>query len=248
MNQNSHHRAHSMSSVPFSWENRPGISKIAPQADESPLSAQESPKSAQEIKPPPPPVPDDSPKRPMARHSTHVPLPPCPFQPISNRYAASKGWRRDEDPFLAAYMECTKSVKKNKGKGSNYKLSSGWGFSCKQGTGVREDVLVKVPQLKSHVGKLHGGDENVRLLFERTQRRQSVGNGNVGGHQGQSSFMWSLALLRSSYNEHAFALKGQHLSAEKLAGLGPRHFDQMRLPCDHEDHELSMTLLPVTFR
>lgn len=183
MNQNSHPRVYSLSSVPFSWENSPGISKIAPQADESPLSAQESPKSAHEIKLPPPPVPDDSPKRPMGRHSTHVPLPPCPFQTINNRYA-SKGLRRDEDPFLAAYMECTKSVKKNKGKGSNYKSSAGWGFSCKQGTGVREDGLVKVSQLKSHVGKLHGGDENVRLLFDR---RRNVGTRNLGDHQRQRS-------------------------------------------------------------
>ena len=88
----SFHGSHSLGNVPFSWENKPGVSKVTPSFEEP-------------LKLPPPPCSTDSPK--LAVHGLYVPLPPCPFQP-PRRISPKKGMsRREDDPFLAAYMECS---------------------------------------------------------------------------------------------------------------------------------------------
>lgn len=76
---------------------------------------------------------------------------------------------------MAAYMECTKGTQKKEGK---KKESSGWGlgrFSCKQGSEVREDGLVKM----SDVDRFYGSRKLGFLLV----KSRSQGGGNGEGHQ-----------------------------------------------------------------
>lgn len=81
-----------------------------------------------------------------------IPLPPCPLQgPRRSTSEKEKGFRWQEDPFLVAYKECTKSEKnckvgrKNKkGVGSNFRLSRSI-FSCRSANDVKDDIYVKLP-------------------------------------------------------------------------------------------------------
>ncbi|KAG9440642.1 hypothetical protein H6P81_020807 [Aristolochia fimbriata] len=136
------HRVHSLGKVPFSWENAPGVCKSSTRGEEEyPEFVYEE----QSLKLPPPPCPSESP-RVSVHHDLHIPLPPCPFQPLTQRSCSRKGLKR-EDPFLAAYMECTK--KGEQGKSSSCQKSNGVRgkmnlLSCKLSCGVRDDSLVKV--------------------------------------------------------------------------------------------------------
>ncbi|PIA57048.1 hypothetical protein AQUCO_00600047v1 [Aquilegia coerulea] len=135
----------SQGNIPFSWENQPGISKVKHPSDVGTYAS---------IKLPPPPCQSDSPTtQKILGQDIQVPLPPCPFQSPVIRSSSRKGLRRvlDDDPFLAAYKECTKSVKQGKlSKSTSIKKSGGSRegrigslFSCKHSCGVREDSLVK---------------------------------------------------------------------------------------------------------
>ena len=93
-------------------------------------------------------------------HGLYIPLPPCRFQPTptQNRKGIT---RPEEDPFLAAFIECTKSVKedgrpvkvekKAVRRNSTWprvkRLGLGLGFSCKSSCSVREGNLVKFSNL-----------------------------------------------------------------------------------------------------
>nr|CAD1828191.1 unnamed protein product [Ananas comosus var. bracteatus] len=140
----SHQRLnHSFESVPFSWENQPGMSKVSPHMDNSPTKL------------PPPPAADR-----LLRAKLYVPLPPCRIQAPKTILLTKKGDTIGEDPFLAAYIECTKSVRKpldkvsvkerirreNRWSGVR-KLGLGLSLSCKRDSGVREDNLVRMSQL-----------------------------------------------------------------------------------------------------
>ncbi|KAK9166042.1 hypothetical protein Scep_001233 [Stephania cephalantha] len=140
---NNNNKVHSHGNVPFSWENKPGISKVANQED-WPTEVL--------LKLPPPPClmfSKDGPNN-IVGHELHIPLPPCPFQPATIRSSSRKGPRRhdQDDPFFAAYRECTKSVK----HGGEKKRSGGsrfFSFSCKNSCGVRDEGLVKMPLPRS---------------------------------------------------------------------------------------------------
>lgn len=139
-------RFNSLGAIPFSWENQPGVSKAIEENDNKP-------KTAPKIKLRPPPCPLDSPK--ATKPTIYIPLPPCPFQPTPMRYSEL---RREDDPFLAAYMKCTKSgkpEKERKRSGGLWKdgLGLGLGFSCMHGCGVRNDSMVKVSQVPSCLGR-----------------------------------------------------------------------------------------------
>ncbi|RWR82910.1 protein FAR1-RELATED SEQUENCE 5-like protein [Cinnamomum micranthum f. kanehirae] len=105
----------------------------------------------------PPPCPTESHK--VLGQEIQIPLPPCRIQPPL-KSAAKKGLAR-EDPFLAAYMECTKSFtegtfskvrsKKSMGPWKGKSLSK---FSCKHSCGVREDGLVKMVHPSTPPGEL----------------------------------------------------------------------------------------------
>nr|KYP53128.1 hypothetical protein KK1_024950 [Cajanus cajan] len=119
----SHRKSHSHGSIPFSWEDKPGV---------SPNHLSNS-------------------KRMLEIHDK-IPLPPCPLQPPRRSTSEKdKGFRWQEDPFLVAYKECTKSDEKSykvprknkKGVGSNFSLSKSI-FSCRSTNDVQDDIYVKL--------------------------------------------------------------------------------------------------------
>ncbi|XVE70225.1 hypothetical protein DITRI_Ditri10aG0055800 [Diplodiscus trichospermus] len=126
MNQS---KVHSQGTVPFSWENKPGVCKLA---------NQEGPKEDCFLqKLPPPPCPPAK--------------APCAFHQPS-RTSSRRGLKKSDDPFLAAFKECSKSKSNSKGKlarkdgGSGLKMGL-FNFSCKQSCSFRNDNLVRVSQL-----------------------------------------------------------------------------------------------------
>lgn len=124
-------KVHSQRNIPFSWENEPGVSKAAAPPHAPP-------------KLPPPPCPPESSR--VSYHDLQIPLPPCAFQPPS-RSSSKKGVKKmDDDPFLIAYREVTKSTRKGKGGSVTKKNLSI--FSCKQSScSVAEDSVVRFSHL-----------------------------------------------------------------------------------------------------
>ena len=61
--------------------------------------------------------------------------------------------RRGEDPFLAAYLKCT--------KGSEENNRAGFSFSCKHvSEAIREDVIVKLAQVPAGFNYQREGKES----------------------------------------------------------------------------------------
>nr|DAD41569.1 TPA_asm: hypothetical protein HUJ06_015892 [Nelumbo nucifera] len=131
-------------SIPFSWENKPGLSKVVTHHDNSAETTPDVVKL-----PPPPYYYSGSPK--ARSPELQIPLPPCPFLPPSaSKSSSRKSLRRQEDPFLAAYKECTKSVKNSKSYKDSKKdfvKKSMFRLSCKHSCAVRDDSLVKLSHL-----------------------------------------------------------------------------------------------------
>ncbi|XP_026662978.1 uncharacterized protein LOC113463144 [Phoenix dactylifera] len=140
----SYHRSRSLGKVPFLWENQPGVCKVTPGTEESPKAGPPQ----KPLKLPPPPCSTD--RRKLSVHGLYVPLPPCPFLP-PRRISSKKGMSQTEkDPFLAAYLECTKSTVKKQGKATKGKVGFEkveHAFSCKHTCEVREDSMVRLSQL-----------------------------------------------------------------------------------------------------
>ncbi|KAH6764904.1 hypothetical protein C2S51_016153 [Perilla frutescens var. frutescens] len=139
-------KVHSQRNIPFSWENEPGVSKAAPPQHHH-RDVVLPPKL------PPPPCPAENSR--VSYHDMNIPLPPCAFQPPSRSFS-KKGIKKIDDPFLIAYREVTKSIRKGKGVGAN-KEDQRFGvimkknmsiFSCKQSScSVVEDSVVRFSQL-----------------------------------------------------------------------------------------------------
>lgn len=163
--------------VPFSWEQKPGVSKVAPQFH------------FQHPKLPPPPC--GAARSSVSYHrDLQVPLPPCTFQAAAAlRNPSQKGamMRKqvDDDPFLIAFKECTKSArssnnrfawfsrddaaasaavnkttakkKKKKKKNRSSSSSSNPLFSCKNSCSVMEDKVIRVSQLP--LSRSHGEED-----------------------------------------------------------------------------------------
>lgn len=153
----SSNKVHSQGNVPFSWEKKPGISKETTQT-----------KCLMEddfvLRLPPPPVIS-------ARLSVHddLLLPPPPG--VLPRSTSAKGLRKhdDEDPFLAAFKECTRSTKKGK-SAHRFGLRSGLRSlftvaPCKShgNCSVRDDNLVRVSQLP----RWYGWDRESEIQIKR---------------------------------------------------------------------------------
>ncbi|KAJ9166368.1 hypothetical protein P3X46_021138 [Hevea brasiliensis] len=133
-------KAHPKGNVPFSWEKKPGVSRVA---------IQRYPSEEDFVKLPPPPCPIGSPR--VSAHDIQIPLPPCTFQPPS-RSSSSRSFRKQDDPFLAAYKECTKSTNKKAKLSKNLAAGSGlrkgiFNLFCKNCCSVRDDNLVRVSQI-----------------------------------------------------------------------------------------------------
>ncbi|KAM1175025.1 hypothetical protein FF1_027504 [Malus domestica] len=159
----SYRKVHSQRSIPFSWEAKPGVSKvIANQEDNCPAElgfhalsffSDQGQHSG------------DSPKPKMLdHHEIKIPPPPCPILRAPSRSSSTKGlrWNTEADPFLLAFKECTKSTstlnydsgklgsensKKVFGLIPRVKKSRFSMFSCKSSCDVRDDNLVKLSQL-----------------------------------------------------------------------------------------------------
>ncbi|RWW38945.1 hypothetical protein BHE74_00055775 [Ensete ventricosum] len=84
-----------------------------------------------------------------AAHGLHVPLPPCIFQPPSRSSSKKGGLKEEDDPFFAAYMECTSKVRTQGRRGSRGRKIDGLIrlFSCKGSSGVREKAIVRLSPL-----------------------------------------------------------------------------------------------------
>lgn len=125
-----------LKSIPFSWEEEPGISKSG---------SPDTPKGNEEFTGlglPLPPFRAESVRR-LPAHGLYIPLPPCPSRPsakVGSEHHGKRGKRRVQDPFLAAYMECTKSEKESKGRTRGV-------LSCKYVGGVREDAIVRLSRV-----------------------------------------------------------------------------------------------------
>ncbi|KEH39999.1 hypothetical protein MtrunA17_Chr1g0152201 [Medicago truncatula] len=141
--------------ISFSWEKKPGIPKESVNTNGENLIQREN-----EFLPklPLPPISSlegaTTPRKLV--HDFQIPLPPCAFQPPYYRTSSKKGiWVQDDDPFLAAYKECTKSQKSGKrDKKMSRPGSSSFCesrlvknmsfFSCKRSCNVRDNNLVRI--------------------------------------------------------------------------------------------------------
>ncbi|TYH28890.1 hypothetical protein ES288_A02G180100v1 [Gossypium darwinii] len=93
-----HRKVHSQGNIPFSWEDKPGVSKSS--------------------------------------KVTHY---------GSTSLKGLRGWL--DDPFLAAYKECTKSGEIKTGGSKLPVRKKKIGFSCKNACDVRDDNLVRLSNL-----------------------------------------------------------------------------------------------------
>lgn len=165
---------YSRGTVPFSWENKPGVSKLSHSKTE-PKTEYYFFKDDDYKLPPPPRV---------SFHGDYqLPLPPpCTFQQPISRNSSMKALINNkpetEDPFQVAIRECTKSINKagssgggeavaGKGKiktpsssSPSPKYNGGFGsgvrslfesLSCKRSSSVRDDSLVKMSRVPYHV-------------------------------------------------------------------------------------------------
>ncbi|KAI4385272.1 hypothetical protein MLD38_003319 [Melastoma candidum] len=143
----SHRKVNSQGSIPFSWESRPGIMKFLP--NDRPV--EETPPSVND---------DTAPESPVC--DPRIPLPQPPMRSTSYRAMFRPG---QDDPFLAAYRECTRSGQNTVGSSpeGRYRENRGNGirrkkgllgrkglsmFSCKSSCDVREDNFISMSDVK----------------------------------------------------------------------------------------------------
>ncbi|CAI8609391.1 unnamed protein product [Vicia faba] len=139
----SHRKSHSYGSIPFSWEDKPGICKT-PNKD-YPLNII-NPKPFSKFSP-------SKNKKNIIEFQQDkkipIPLPPCPTTQPPQRSTSGKGFKLQQDPFLVAYKECTKSEKSCKFQSKNKKalLRNYCIFSCRNAMDVKDDSYVKLSRL-----------------------------------------------------------------------------------------------------
>ncbi|TKY57920.1 hypothetical protein E2542_SST14974 [Spatholobus suberectus] len=145
-------RDHSARRITFSWEKKPGVSRVTSTTHGETLIPKEQEFLAK--LPPPPCTPEEvTYKNPL--HDFQIPLPPCAFQPPFYRTSSKRGlWVQDKDPFLAAFKECTKnqeSAKVNKksikdGIESRVRKSMSF-FTCSRSCTVHDNSLLRISHL-----------------------------------------------------------------------------------------------------
>lgn len=141
--------------LPFSWESKPGVSKDG--NDDNLLGGGGGGGGDfPVIKLPPPPCPKEKSNQASFDHDLQIPPPPCAsFQKPLRSNSARRSFRKNiDDPFLIAYIECTKSARDDhKWSGVISKRDGGFGikknlslFSCKHSSNVIDDSIVRVSQ------------------------------------------------------------------------------------------------------
>lgn len=145
-----HRKVFSQGSVPFSWEDSPGVRKSAAAGQDRPHGTASESKAACTA------VNTSSVlDNPVAQKSA-IPPPPRMAGPPRRTGSVKGFWGRETDPFLEAYKECTKdSGTKPESSGQSKKLCSRFRvrkstsslFSCKSSCDVREDSFVRLSQL-----------------------------------------------------------------------------------------------------
>ncbi|KAL9378704.1 hypothetical protein Peur_030039 [Populus x canadensis] len=151
----SHRKVYSQGSIPFSWEDSPGVSKVIHKEYTTDIGL-----NAVNISSPTSPMlfPHDSDTsyKVLGSHGIKIPLPPCVSAKIEppRRSKSVKGFRWwQEDPFLAAYRECTKNARNGKLSSESKKnvrsklRKSRLIFSCKDSCDVQDDNLVMLANL-----------------------------------------------------------------------------------------------------
>lgn len=151
-------------SVPFSWEHKPGVSKITHQeASTWPFSL---------ALPPPPPCSSN-----RGRVSFDDSRSAAAFRaPSKSSFKKVVGYREEPDPFLVAYKKCTddryvpvKAKVAGEGKGrerskmrrQQRQRIGAASFSCKYSCGVAGDNLVRMSQIPRH--NIKGKDRDLKL-------------------------------------------------------------------------------------
>lgn len=159
------------STVAFSWEHEPGVSKQSHLGANKPTTAggapraeavsRRTPASAKKQAPAPAPAPATT-----HRHRLRVPPPPgVPGAPAASppmtRRPRSRGVRPAEDPFLAAYLACTEDGARGRRDDRGAQKLVGWaglrlglglglrgrGLSCKSSCGAVEECVVRLAKI-----------------------------------------------------------------------------------------------------
>lgn len=134
--------------IPFSWENKPGVSKAITITTSNLFLSNSHSKQL-----PPPPCQIKKPDFTISKDVQNIPLPPCTFQPPMRSETPSRrfGVKMQDgrlDPFRAAYEECTRSSRKKEKEGSviGSKVKRGvlQGLSCKHSCSVNENDLLVI--------------------------------------------------------------------------------------------------------
>ncbi|GAA0155426.1 hypothetical protein LIER_13157 [Lithospermum erythrorhizon] len=146
-------KVHSQGRVPFSWENKPGESKISSTKSKDFDHDNKFIQFEDGAKLPPPPCHQaENVNKVGSFHDLQIPLPPCAFQPPTQRSSSKKHPKKNDDPFMIAIKQCTKSngddqsARNNSGFGMKKKKNKSL-FSCKQSCNVVDGSILKVSQL-----------------------------------------------------------------------------------------------------
>jgi len=166
----------SSSTVAFSWEHEPGVSKQSPAEARKPAAgapraeavSRRTPASAKKQTPAPVPAAVTVTAHPH-RHRLRVPPPPggpgaSAASPPGRRNPRSRRVRPADDPFLAAYLACTEDGANDGGRGySGAQKLLGWaglglglglglgmrglGLSCKSSCETVEECVVRLAKI-----------------------------------------------------------------------------------------------------
>lgn len=175
----SHRKVHSQGSIPFSWEDKPGICKVNTECPTDIRVRLHALKLKSSQSPATPRISDSTTTAKVSAQDIKIPLPPCPrLQPL-RRSSSVKGNRWQEDPFLVAYRECTKSpVESSKVPSASKKVvesrlrKTKSIFSCKNSCEIQEDNTLKFFKLPPLPTEKFGVSRQERQKLLRTLRQE----------------------------------------------------------------------------